>query len=101
MSLGETMPITPDGQMKFIRDVTWKNTVDHPASGQSFSVPLTTPDRSQWTSPEKIPLGLREEVEMVVKGIYGADGTSLMPNTLRMCWYGRTQSQIKLNGRQH
>lgn len=81
------MPITPDGQMKFIRDVTWKNTVKYENSEQAISIPITTPARSQWTSPENIPLGLREEIETVVKGIYGQEeGKRLMPNTLRMCW---------------
>ncbi|KAI4167475.1 MAG: hypothetical protein LQ343_007188 [Gyalolechia ehrenbergii] len=68
---GETMPITPDSQMKFIRDVPWKNTVRHEESGQSFSVPLTIPSKSQWTDPEDFPLGLKEEIEIVAKGIYG------------------------------
>ncbi|KAL8748414.1 MAG: hypothetical protein Q9184_007320 [Pyrenodesmia sp. 2 TL-2023] len=89
---GETMPITPNGQMKFIRDVTWKNTIKHHESGQSLSVPITTPSRSQWSSPSDIPMGLREEIDTVVKGIYGEEeGKKLQPNTLRMCWDGLTQ----------
>lgn len=81
------MPITPDSQMKFIRDVPWKNTVRHEESGQSFSVPLTIPSKSQWTDPEDFPLGLKEEIEIVAKGIYGGkEGSNLLPNTLRMCW---------------
>ena len=81
------MPIGPEGQMKFIRDVTWKNTVEHKKSGQLLSVPITTPTRSQWTHPQDIPIGLREEIDTVVKGIYGEEeGTRLIPKTLRMCW---------------
>lgn len=81
------MPITSNDQMKWIRDVSWKNTVDHSESGQSFSVPLTSPAGSQWSSPKDIPLGLRQEIETVIKGMYGDDVRDLMPNTLRMCWY--------------
>ena len=84
---GETMPITSNDQMKWIRDVSWKNTVDHTTSGQKFSVPLTTAAGSQWSAPEDIPLGLRQEIETVIKGMYGDDSKDLMPNTMRMCWY--------------
>ncbi|KAL8890837.1 MAG: hypothetical protein Q9215_002063 [Flavoplaca cf. flavocitrina] len=89
---GETLPITPDGQMKFIRDVPWKNTVKHQASRQSISVPLTTPARSQWSKPSELPKGLREEIGMVIKGIYGeTQGSQLVPQRMRMCWDGLTQ----------
>ncbi|KAI4242851.1 MAG: hypothetical protein LQ352_007153 [Teloschistes flavicans] len=91
-SRGETMPITPNNQMKFIRDVTWKNTVKHHASGRSISVPETTPTRSQWAKPSEIPRGLRREIDKVIKGIHGkTEGANLQPNTLRMCWDGLTQ----------
>ncbi|KAL8934656.1 MAG: hypothetical protein Q9216_005797 [Gyalolechia sp. 2 TL-2023] len=85
---GETMPITPDGQLKFIRDVPWKNTVRHHESGQAISIPPTTASESQWTAPETFPAGLREEISIVVKGIFGAEEEALQltPNSFRMCW---------------
>lgn len=84
---GETMPITPDSQMKFIRDVPWKNTVRHEESNESFSVPLTTPLKSQWTDPKDFPSTLKGEIGIVAKGIYGEkEAENLSPTFFRMCW---------------
>ena len=85
-AVGQTMPPTPDGQLKFIRDVTFKNTVEHAASGQMISVPVISTERSQWTSPQTIPAGLREELAIVMKGIYGNQAQDLKPDTFRICW---------------
>ncbi|KAL6720694.1 hypothetical protein ACLMJK_002619 [Lecanora helva] len=87
---GETMPPTPDGQLKFIRDIPFKNTIDHPASGQKFSVPRTDLQRSQWVSPSDIPQGIRDEISTVMKGIYGKEVHGLQPSTMRFCWDGIT-----------
>lgn len=59
---GKTMSIPLDGQMKFIRDVAWKNTIAREKSGQAISVPTTTPTQNQWISPENIPLGFAEGI---------------------------------------
>ena len=83
---GETMPPTPDRQLKFIRDIPFKNTIHHAASGQSFSIPLTDAERSQWTSPPKIPTGIRDEISTVMNGIYGKQVHGLQPSTMRFCW---------------
>ena len=83
------MPPTPDRQLKFIRDVPFRNTIDHPESSQSFSVPLTSIERSQWTSPDKMPSSIKTEIDIVVHGIYGAQG--LEPDMYRLCWYAFIQ----------
>ncbi|KAL9032220.1 MAG: hypothetical protein Q9180_006622 [Flavoplaca navasiana] len=87
---GETMPPV-DGLLKFISDVSIKNTVLHPASGQYISIPFTDKTKSQWTSPEDIPRKLREELDDVIKNIYGkkaADDLKII--IMRLCWDGIT-----------
>lgn len=81
------MPPTPQGQLKFIRDVPFRNTVYHPASDQLLSVPLTSAERSLWTSPDNMPSGIRKEVDMVLNGIYGKEVKGLRPDVYRFCWY--------------
>ena len=83
---GETMPPTPEGELKFIRDIKFANTVTDEKSGKQMLVPLTGKYTSQWTDPEKVPLGLREEIRTVIKGIYGKHGTDLTPAKYRFCW---------------
>lgn len=85
------MPPTPDLQLKFIRDVPFRNTIDHPESRQSFSVPLTSIERSQWTSSDKIPSSIKTEIDMVLNGIYGKEAKGLRPDTYRFCWYAFIQ----------
>ena len=80
------MPPTPKNQLKFIRDMPFKHTVEHPASGQRISVPLTTPERGQWTSPENMPKGIRDEIDTVMRGIYGKEVEGLNPDDMRFCW---------------
>ena len=76
-----------DGLLKFISDVSIKNTVLHPASGQYISVPFTDKMKSQWTSPEDIPRKLREELDSVIKNIYGEkEADDLKTTTMRLCW---------------
>lgn len=87
------MPPTPQRQLKFIRDVPFRNTVYHPASGQSISVPLTSIERSRWTSPENMPSGIREEVGRVLNGIYGKEIKGLRPDVYRFCWYASVHKE--------
>ena len=89
------MPPTPDRQLKFIRDVPFRNTINHPESSQSFSVPLTSVERSQWTSSDKMPSSIKTEIDMVLNGIYGAKG--LRPDTYRFCWYAFIQKDETAN----
>lgn len=85
------MPPTPNRQLKFIRDVPIRNTIYHPVSNQSFSVPLTSTERSQWTSPDNMPSGIRKEIDTVLNGIYGKEAKGLRPDVYRFCWDGITQ----------
>ena len=84
---GETMPPTPDRQLKFIRDVPFRNTIYHPGSSQSFSVPLTSIQGSQWTSPNKMPRSIKNEIDTVLNGIFGKEARGLRPDMYRFCWY--------------
>lgn len=81
------MPPTSDNQLKFIRDIPFRNTIDHQVSGQRISVPFTSMDRSQWTSPDNMLQGLKDEIATVINGIYGKEGKDLKPHTYRLCWY--------------
>lgn len=81
------MPPTSHRQLKFIRDVPFRNTMYHPASDQSFSVPLISSERSQWTSPDNMPNGIRKEIDTVLNGIYGKEVKGLRPDIYRFCWF--------------
>ena len=83
---GETMPPNSKGESKFIRDVKFANTVVHPKTGEKMMVPMTGNKTSQWTQPDSIPSGLREEIATVIKGIYGKHAADLQPATYRFCW---------------
>lgn len=80
------MPPTRRGQLKFIRDIPFLHSVKHDASGQKFSVPFTSTDRSQWTSPDKMPSGIKDEIRKSMKGIYGKEMQDLEISTYRFCW---------------
>ncbi|KAL8759836.1 MAG: hypothetical protein Q9199_000483 [Rusavskia elegans] len=86
---GETMPPV-DGLLKFISDISFKNTVLHPESGQHISVPFTDKMKSQWTSPENIPSELKEDLDDVMKSLYGEKASRLKTTTMRLCWDGIT-----------
>ena len=91
------MPPTPDRQLKFIRDVPFRNTIDHPESSQSISVPLTSIERSQWTSSDKMPSSIKKEIHMVLNGIYGKEAKGLRPDMNRFCWYAFIQKDETAN----
>ena len=83
---GETMPPTPAGQLKFIRDISLRHTAHHEASGQKISVPFTDAKRSQWTTPDDMPAGMKEEIKTVIKGLYGKELEGFEPSMYRFCW---------------
>ncbi|KAI9798298.1 MAG: hypothetical protein M1833_004870 [Piccolia ochrophora] len=88
-TVGETMPIAPGGIMKITRDISFKNTYTHEASGQVISAPPDEPDYGQHT----IPQGLRDEIETVKKGIYGRQVADLSIDSYRICWDAITPNQ--------
>lgn len=79
---GMTWPLTNDGYLKFCRDVSFKNTIDHPESGQRFSSPPNQPDYDQWS----VSPGMKHELDLVKKGIYGREGDDMSIETYRLCW---------------
>jgi sarcosine oxidase/L-pipecolate oxidase len=81
-ALGETMPPTPDGLLKFNRDEPWRNTIHHEASGTDISAPPPAPDYSQWSPSEE----MKREIHTVAKGIYGSMIDGFDFSIYRQCW---------------
>ena len=81
------MPPTPEGYLKFIRDIPLANTVEHRASKTKMSITPAAKELTQWTSPDTIPTTLQEEIETVISGIFGPTAEKeLKPDQLRLCW---------------
>lgn len=81
------MPPTPDGELKFCRDLSFTNPIHHPASGQTISVPSFIRRETQWTTPANVPPALRQELYGVMRGIYGHEADGLALESFRLCWY--------------
>lgn len=82
------MPPTAKGELKFNRDVSFLNTIRDPVSGDEFSTPIIDHNHTQWTSGDQIPAKLRDEIDIVISGIFGPEAAkNLRPNTYRLCWY--------------
>ncbi|KAL9108761.1 MAG: hypothetical protein Q9227_006557 [Pyrenula ochraceoflavens] len=94
---GQTMPPTPDGKLKFNRDIPFTNTVTHSPSGHEISVPLIRPSSHQYLSPSELSStypSLFSEVNTVISGIYGPDSLEqLKPTTYRLCWDASTRDE--------
>lgn len=81
------MPPTPDGYLKFIRDIPLANTLLHAASKTHISVAPESADGTEWTAPENLPKALRDEMTTVIAGIFGPEAAQeLTPQHLRLCW---------------
>ncbi|KIW42941.1 uncharacterized protein PV06_06437 [Exophiala oligosperma] len=84
---GETMPPTPDGYLKFIRDIPLANTLVHAASKTRISVAPPNAEGTEWTARENLPEVLQDEMTTVIGGIFGPDAAQeLIPQHLRLCW---------------
>lgn len=81
------MPPTPDGELKFCRDVSFTNSIHHSASGQTISVNTFTSGDSQWATPANVPPALQQELYTVMQGIYGHEADGLTLDSFRLCWY--------------
>ncbi|KAL8714148.1 MAG: hypothetical protein Q9220_001876 [cf. Caloplaca sp. 1 TL-2023] len=90
-TLGETMPPTPDGLLKFCRDVSFTHNIYHTASGQTISVPPSPPSQSTWS--QDVPPGLKEEAFNVMTQTYGKEVEGLEFESYRMCWDAVTPNQ--------
>jgi sarcosine oxidase/L-pipecolate oxidase len=76
------MPPGKDGILKFIRNLTFKNTTFHPQTGEMISMPPAGPQYNQWSPCQ----GLKDELEIVRKGIYGDLTNGLRFEKYRICW---------------
>ncbi|KAK9769255.1 putative FAD dependent oxidoreductase domain-containing protein [Seiridium cardinale] len=86
---GGVIPTNPENQIKFYRDVSFTNTILHEAAGQNISVPPNRADYDQWNlSP-----GMKTEVGLTVKGIYGDKSADWKFTDYRICWDAITPSQ--------
>ena len=81
--LGQVLPMTPDGILKFCVDVSFMNTSLHEKSGQLISAPPDQPDQAQHTTSQK----LKDECSRVVKGIFGKELGGATFDSFRICWY--------------
>jgi hypothetical protein len=80
------MPPTPDGELKFCRDLSFTNSIHHPVSGQSISVPSYIGGETQWTAPANVHPAFRQELYGVMRGIYGHEADGLTLDSFRLCW---------------
>ncbi|TAQ87306.1 hypothetical protein B7494_g4343 [Chlorociboria aeruginascens] len=87
--LGEVLPPTADGVMKFNESVSFKNTSKHLKSGQVISAPPDGPNQAQHT----VPQSLQHECHRVVRGIYGKELQEYEFDDFRICWDGITPNQ--------
>lgn len=81
--IGQVLPPTPDGLLKFCVDVSFMNNSLHVKSGKMISAPPDQPDQAQHT----IPQSLKDECRRVVKGIYGKKLENFEFDSFRICWY--------------
>lgn len=84
-SSGESIPSTADGLLKFNCEVSFTNMTYHSASQQTFSSPPIPVAQSTWG--QDVPQGLKEEVQNVVRNVYGKNIPGLKMESYRMCWY--------------
>ncbi|KAM3084141.1 hypothetical protein ACMFMG_001757 [Clarireedia jacksonii] len=87
--LGEVLPPTPDGILKFCVDDSFKNTLEHENSRQLISAPPIAPDQAQHT----VPTSMKSECHRVMKGIYGKEADDFQFDSFRICWDGITPNQ--------
>ena len=80
---GEAYPPTPEKVMKFCRDISFSNFYKHAESGQMISTPpLDQEDEGQ----SNVPLGLKDEIQTVMKGIWGKQAEGMEIDSYRICW---------------
>lgn len=66
--IGASFPANAENELKFARDVSFTNTVEHP-SGLRISMPPDEPLYSQGD----VPQSLMDELETVSEGIFGKE----------------------------
>ena len=69
--------------MKFCRDISFSNLYKHNELGQIISTPpLEQKDEGQ----SNVPKGLRDEIQTVMKGIWGRQADGMAIDSYRICW---------------
>ena len=69
--------------MKFCRDISFSNFYKHNKLGKMISTPpLEQKDEGQ----SSVPKGLRDEIQTVMKGIWGRQADGMEIDSYRICW---------------
>lgn len=82
--LGESIPPTSEGLLKFTFELSFTNKIPHEASGQIISVPPSRLTQSTWS--QDVPQSYKDEVRTVMKHVYGKELAGIEPENYRMCW---------------
>jgi hypothetical protein len=82
--IGECIPPTSDGMVKFTNEASFINMVHHKKSNQDISIPPESVDQSTWG--QEVPEGLKQEIRTVMKHMYGKEIEGIEPECYRMCW---------------
>jgi hypothetical protein len=82
MCVGEVLPPTADGLLKFCVDVSFKNSLKDELSQQVISAPPDMVDQNQHEVSET----LKEECSRVVKEIFGKELAGSQFDSFRICW---------------
>ena len=80
---GEAYPPTSEKVMKFCRDISFSNFYKHAESGRVISTPpLDQEDEGQPSTPQR----LKDEIQIVMKGIWGRRAKCMEIDCYRICW---------------
>ncbi|KAL8671849.1 MAG: hypothetical protein Q9168_003665 [Polycauliona sp. 1 TL-2023] len=85
---GGNIPPNSDHELKFWRDISFRNTVQHHC-GEAISMPPVEPEYGQWNVPKK----LRNELDSVAKAIFGDTLQDFSLIKHRICWDSITPSK--------
>ena len=74
-----------DGLLKFNYELSFTCNTLHALSGKNISIPPSRESQSTWG--HDVPQKLKDEVQKVVRHIYGENLRGLKIEQYRMCWY--------------
>ena len=69
--------------MKFCRDISFSNFYKHAKLGQMISTP---PFEQENEGQSNAPKALRDEIQTVMKGIWGRQADGMEVDSYRICW---------------
>ena len=76
--------------MKICRNLGFTHSQYHPEG-----ITLSTPLEETLQSPRLVPQVLRDEVQVVMKGIWGRQAEEMDIDEYRICWYGYCPFPLK------